>query len=576
MKQRIITSPVRLTGMVHPEQLASFVAVDALVRHCKEEGVEPPSFDVVTLAGDLAAQRAAQVALDLDDASDPAAQDLELHSQLFELEVEELLQALFDGLSIDTDVFRWRAGSEEAARVARIAFVRLFEAGLLVRSKSVLDSCPGCGTVVDETDVDCVERDVPVFRIAVGGPEEAIHLNLARPELLVGAVAVGVPVGFTSLQTVELPLLDAEVPVVEVEGLGQPILVVPGHDALSWEIAKAQGFLAKQVLDGDGVVRVEGPLQDMGAQSARLTAVETLSLSGALVQHAEGRVEVRECHRCHSELIPLLGSRWILPMSSLEGAVVAAVDEGLVRFSTSNAFHDFVAAANRNGAWVLSQSLWNGVKVPISDCLDCGGVSVSVEQATSCGTCMGTLQPHQEVIDGRFVAALTPLVMSGWPGSVEDEAVTLVVGRNALETWAVPVAALGLALANKIPFQQVVIENPDPRMARAEPQSLHRLVAQSRSNGAEVMRVALMTANPDKAAAKSLVQMLNNPPVGYADVNELRAALSKSLQILDAEGALGMLSNAAQGGISGDQRREVLRLVAPLLGKPSVGNEVGR
>src|SRR5438045_160462 len=63
----------------------------------------------------------------------------------------------------------------------------------------------------------------------------------------------------------------------------------------------------------------------------------------------------------------------------------------------------------------LSHQVWAGQPVPVATCLDCGHTSVSVEAAASCGTCMGSLVADDDVLDARFVGAVWPLAVAGWP-----------------------------------------------------------------------------------------------------------------------------------------------------------------
>jgi hypothetical protein len=74
---------------------------------------------------------------------------------------------------------------------------------------------------------------------------------------------------------------------------------------------------------------------------------------------------------------------------------------------------------------------------------------------------MGTLVAVDEVLDARFVAAMWPLVLAGWPARRDpgpDESSTgVVVAPGDIASWVRPVAALGWALAGAVPFDHLVV-----------------------------------------------------------------------------------------------------------------------
>src|SRR5262249_31488931 len=85
----------------------------------------------------------------------------------------ELAEVLADeGITIDPEA--GRTATEGGVRAARIAFVRLFDAGLLERAERVVDICPRCQTVVEPSDASAVATDVVRYSLGlndgVGGP----------------------------------------------------------------------------------------------------------------------------------------------------------------------------------------------------------------------------------------------------------------------------------------------------------------------------------------------------------------------------------------------------------------------
>ena len=161
---RILTTPVRLTGSIHPEQLASLVAIDEVVRGRRSAG-EETRWQITSVSGDAAVQRAVQqvVAREGDDKEDIGRENFAARAKQLQSEAFADLSKLFEVLGIGAELQDWK--DDENTRVARIAFVRLYEAGALKLTETVVDSCPSCETVVDDADADDVQLEVKELRV---------------------------------------------------------------------------------------------------------------------------------------------------------------------------------------------------------------------------------------------------------------------------------------------------------------------------------------------------------------------------------------------------------------------------
>lgn len=491
-------------------------------------------------------------------------------AQRLTAEAQADLRQLLASLGCDVQSDRWVAGGAEAVHAARVAFVRLYEAGLLLRNDTVVDSCPSCETVVDAADVDEVEMDVLHLRLRLATTTGELEIDVAEPELLVGVVAVAVPPGHEAAGTTAfIPLLDAEVPVVPLENAPQPAMVVPGHFHWAHEVARQIGAPTTQVLDGEGVVRHPGPFEGLSRYAARAAATEALAVDGAVVARFEEKIPVKRCHRCATVLVSLRGRHWVLDMHHVVEPVLERLRAGEIAFAPVAAFDRMVEVAGNATGWTVSQQLWSGEPIPASTCLDCGQTTVSVDQPDSCPSCMGTLQPDPDVLDARFIAAVTPLAMLGWPNSFDEQSVTgtsLSVGRYGLDVWALPMAALGLRLAGLIPFANVLVHQfaiGAPEMGQRKIAEMSELI---NASGQRVVRAALLHGDLDLERAEHTVSLIDDPATGGADMAALREAYDKAIASLDPGEALIALTNAAREGVAEADRDELRSLGAPLLG----------
>jgi valyl-tRNA synthetase len=299
--------------------------------------------------------------------------------------------------------------------------------------------------------------------------------------------------------------------------------------------------------------------------------VAALEATGAVAGRYDVVEHTARCGRCGTVLVPSLGRHWFLPMADLEVAAADAAREGLVSFAPATARDTFLDRAGRGGDWCLSHQVWAGLPVPVGRCLDCGQLEVSVDPLESCGKCMGTVVPEDDVLDARFVGAVWPLASSGWPvdeGGPEAVApeTTLLVGPSGIAKWSLPMAALGLRLVGVVPFCCVAVnhvesapDDPDPRL----PVDLTAIVD---NEGARVVRAALVAGGLDVDVARRLVSAVDEPPDGDADVDALTEAYEGAFSSGTPSVAVHLLRAALDTGVRAESADRVRALAAPILG----------
>jgi valyl-tRNA synthetase len=236
-----------------------------------------------------------------------------------------------------------------------------------------------------------------------------------------------------------------------------PAFVVPAHTAADLDLARRHNLVPVEVLDADGTVVAPGPLAGLSRYAARQAATDLLGAEGLVRATTPVDEDVSRCRRCGTVLVSQLGRHWFLPMTDLEVLAADAVRQGVVTVVPAAAGDALVAATGNHGDWCLSHQVWSGQPVPVATCLDCGQAAVSVEPASSCGKCMGTLVPDDDVLDARFVGAVWPLALAGWPADQAGPSVTapstvLVIAPTGLFLWGVRMMALGFRLAGTSPF----------------------------------------------------------------------------------------------------------------------------
>jgi valyl-tRNA synthetase len=567
----IITAPMAVARGLTFDDLATALAADALVRRAWAVG-RGAELVVPRLAGDLASHHAfeRELAKEGHDRTSLPADELDARAVTFEEDRRIAAAERFAGLSVTADLGLASTTVPGVARAARTAFVRLYEEGVIEQADRVVATCPRCRTPLDAGDTERGEVDGERLTIRLGTSSgDDLDLALLEPELLPGAVAVAVPESSPTVgSSVVVPIADREVPVIAAL-VDAPTPVIAAHDGVAHDLAVTEGLVPVVVLDEDGVVVADGPLAGLSRYAARAAARELLDAEGVLVAVEPAVEEVWRCRCCGTVVVPRLGRHWFLRSGDLEVGAADAVRHDDVTFSPSDARDAFLGLAGLRRDWCLSGRVTGGVPLPSATCVECGKTTVDVDPSSSCGKCMGEVVGDGLTLDARFVAAVWPLVLAGWPGRTRGsdyppEETLAVVAPADLSGWVLPSLSLALRLAGAAPFAGVVV-HPWPEPEEGAEASL----AEASDVDRRIVRLALVAGTADLEGAAAAVAALDQPYAEDVDAAEASEAASDGVAALDAGApaqAAALLTSALSAGVPADAAERVRALALPILG----------
>lgn len=548
---------------------SALVAADVLARAARAAGQES-AVATALVAGGLGHQFATEEDLRREglDRAAVGVGEFAARAALVHDEAGRRLGAAAGALGVDLDVAAATRAGEQTAVAACVAFVCLFEAGLVVEAERVVEVCPRCAAVAAGRDAvpGVVECEALVLRLAVLDGHDAVgwlDVRCLAPELVPGIVAVAVPEGHPAAgNTVAVPVAATVVPVVADPTAARPVLLVPAHDAADLERARRSGLAPVVAVDATGTVRAPGPLDGLARHAARAAAARLLAAEGAVAAVEPASEPVARCAACRTVVVPVLGRHWFLAVADLETAAADAVREGALVVSPPAARDELLALAGASDDWCLSSRATPGQPLPVARCADCGSVDVGVDLASSCRRCVGDLVREDGVLDARFVAGMWPLWASGWPDGGrrggEPATTALVVPEERLVD-GLAMAALGLRLGGTVPFGELVATP----VAGGGPADMVGLVE---AEGTAVARVVLLADRVDAGFGRDLVGRLDTLAAGGADVRRLEAACEAALEAGAPAAALGLLAAALAEGVPPREAPRVRALAAPFVG----------
>ncbi|MEO6344973.1 MAG: valine--tRNA ligase [Candidatus Limnocylindria bacterium] len=388
------------------------------------------------------------------------------------------------GASVDwsREVFTMDAGS---ARAVRVAFKRLWDAGLVYRGEALVNWCPRCLTTI--SDLENVHRDETgtIWTIryhlerddGTPDPDAWISVATTRPETLLGDTAVAVHPDDDRYRALVgrhaiLPFLGRRLPIVADEhverafGTGA-VKITPAHDPDDYELAKRHDLPAVTILDEQARINPEGgDFFGRDRYEAREAILDQLREMGDLEAERPHQMVIGHCERCGTVVEPRLSVQWFIRVKPLAERALASVREGRTTILPAHFEKVYAHWMENIHDWAVGRQLWWGHRIPAWFCPDGHATVTDAETApdacAECGRPGSELRQETDIFDTWFSSGLWPFSTLGWPDSTPDMArfyptSVMETGYDILFFWVARMMMLGLFCTDAEPFHTVYL-----------------------------------------------------------------------------------------------------------------------
>ena len=490
----VIQPPPNVTGALHIGHALTATLEDVMVRYHRMRGD-----DTLWLPGVDHSGIAAQFVLDriiAEEGESRASLGRERYLERMWRFMEETRPVIGNqhrrlGASVDWSRERFTM-DETSARAVRVAFKRLWDAGLVYRGEALVNWCPRCLTTI--SDLENVHHDEAGTLWTIryhleaddGTPDPNAWISVAttRPETMLGDTAVAVHpdderyAGVVGRHAI-LPFLGRRLPIVADEhverdfGTGA-VKITPAHDQNDYALAARHGLPAISILDEEARVNeAGGEFAGLDRYEARRTILERLQGLGDIEAERTHDMVVGRCDRCRTVVEPRLSVQWFIRVRPLAERALASVREGRTKILPAHFEKVYAHWMENIHDWAVGRQLWWGHRIPAWFCPD-DHVTVTdaeggPEACAECGRPAGELRQETDIFDTWFSSGLWPFSTLGWPDETPDLArfyptSVMETGYDILFFWVARMMMLGLFCTGAEPFHTVYLHG----MIRAE------------------------------------------------------------------------------------------------------------
>ncbi|HEY1332126.1 MAG TPA: valine--tRNA ligase [Actinomycetota bacterium] len=476
----IVIPPPNVTGALHIGHALEHVEHDMVVRRKRMQGYETlwlPGTDHAGIATQVVVER--QLAAEGADrhqlGRERFIERVWQWKEQFGGRIVEQMQALGD--SCDWSRLRFTM-DDGLARAVRVAFVGLYEAGLIYRGERLVNWCPKDTTSLSDSEVEHedVDGELITFAYELSDGSGEIQVATTRIETMLGDTGVAVHPDdgrYADLvgKTVRHPFTGQDLPIVadaavdSAFGTGA-LKITPAHDPVDFEIGQRHDMPLPNILTATAHLSDTVPEEFRGLDryEARARVFERLEAIGRIrgVERPYPH-PVGHCYRCHTEIEPWLsGLQWFVKVDPLKVPAKQAALDGRITFHPDRWLRSYTQWLDDLRDWNISRQLWWGHRIPVWYCLD-GHQTAAVEDPDACAACGSPeIEQDPDVLDTWFSSQLWPFSTLGWPEQTDDLAFfyptsLLITGYEILYLWVARMIMSGLFLTGDVPFRNVVI-----------------------------------------------------------------------------------------------------------------------
>ncbi len=402
------------------------------------------------------------------------------------------------GEAMDPSIY-YQTDAPYYRRITQLSFIKMFEKGLVYKSKHPVNWCPRCGTAIADAEIEYQKRKTYLnyirFSLEDGGE---IVIATTRPELLCTCQMIAVHPDDERYRDVVgkfaiVPIYGQKVKIVADEkvdpqfGTGAVMICSVGDkDDLEWIYKYNLKFL-EGINDEGKMTELAGKYAGLPVSEARESIVRDLEKSGLLVKREEIEQNVGVCWRCHTPIELINKEQWFIKITALKDEVRRTVDEvNWYPEWMKRRIFDWIDSLEWD--WVVSRQRYFATPIPIWECKNGHAFTPDFETLLKmdrhvdptvdpppydkCPVCGEPLKGCEDVFDTWVDSSISPLYNTFW-GRDEEKFKKLYPmslrpqSHDIIRTWAFYTLLRCKAVTGEKPWEDIMIDGfilaPDGR-----------------------------------------------------------------------------------------------------------------
>ncbi len=501
----MVIPPPNVTGRLHMGHALNNTIQDTLARFKRMDG-----FDVLWVPGTdhagIATQSVVKKQLDSegidhrDLGREKMVERIWLWKEKFGDQILNQLRRL--GCSCDWSRVAFTM-DEKLSRAVKVAFKKMYDAGLIYRGKYIVNWCPVDRTALSDDEIDIQDGGEAGhlwhFRYPLEDNSGFVTIATTRPETLLGDVAIAVnpkDSRYSKLvgKKVRLPLVGRLMPIivddfVDVNFGSGCVKITPAHDLNDFQVGLRHGLEPINVMNEDGSMGDQAPQRYHGIDrfACRDLIVKEMEKSGLIVKIEDRMVPVGRSYRSKAIIEYRLSDQWFVKMQPLAKIALEVSQQGKIKFFPERwdpFYRDWLV---KTRDWCISRQIWWGHRIPAWHNKKTGEVLVDLDTPAAVKASPADWYQDEDVLDTWFSSALWPYSTMGWPDNTKDleryyPTSVLSTAKDIIFFWVARMVMTGLFNVGKIPFSHVVIH---PVVCDEEGETMSK----SKGNGIDPLHV---------------------------------------------------------------------------------------
>jgi valyl-tRNA synthetase len=476
----VVIPPPNVTGRLHMGHALNGTIQDIVIRNRRMRG-----FDTLWIPGTDHAGIATQAVVEkkLYQEDGKTREDIGREAFLAKIwdwkeEHGSIILEQFRRLGCSCDWTRTAFTMDEGlSHAVRVAFVQLWERGLIYRGARLVNWDCVLQTAVSDDEIEMVERKGKLWYLRYPlTAREGEHLVVAttRPETMLGDTGVAVHPDderFKDLigTTCRLPFLGREIPIVADDSVNPEfgtgaVKVTPGHDPADYERGQRHDLPIVNILSKDGTLNENGgEFAGLSREEARKRILAALEEQELLEKVEDISHNVPLSDRSKSPIEPLVSEQWFVKMQPLAEPAIEALNKGWLQFRPERWGKVYLHWLENVHDWCISRQLWWGHQLPVwydEDDVPVASVEDLQLGAAHPKTGKPIVRRDPDVLDTWASSWLFPIATLGWPEEGAQDLARfyptqfLSTASEIIYLWVARMVMAGYAFMPELPEEQ--------------------------------------------------------------------------------------------------------------------------